>query len=103
MYNTLLAEGQHITSIASSDSKESYSKVPSVIQYIRSNYQNKTAMELKEAASNYLGVGGLKTCGVILIFVQKRTAGAMLTYRKKNGVECGTIGKTGKSCNFLGE
>ena len=55
MYNTLLVQGQHIASIASSDAKKSYNKVLSVMQYSRENYQKKTGVELKEAASNYLG------------------------------------------------
>ena len=96
----MLAEGQHLARIASTDDDQQYNKLLTVLRFLRENYQNSSGEALKEATVNYLDVDPPVRDQVILLCAMKRTAGAVSTKRKKSGVEIVvTSGKKKTSCD----
>ena len=79
MYNTILAEGQHLSNIASYYNRETHNRIITVIRYTRENIQNKSGYEMKEAAATYLGVIDFNPNIKILPSSRKRTEGRTST------------------------
>ena len=90
MYNNILEEGKAIASIASQQS-ELYEKIYPLLRWLKTNIQNKDGVELKAAASDFVGIAIDKGGDVQLKpSVKKRTAGAMAVKRKRSSVEVAT-------------
>ena len=99
MYTTILSEGQHLSNIASSDNRENYKKILTVMRYMRANIQNKSGPKMKEAAATYLGVTNFNQNTKILPYSRNRPEGRTSTQQKKSGVKSKTIGSI-KHCDF---
>jgi hypothetical protein len=91
-YNLLLEEGKQIASIVSSENEDTFYKTIGLLKWLRSNIQNKTAVEVKVACADYLGIalsssststddaiGGDVGVTKSLAPVLKRPAGSMST------------------------
>jgi len=90
MYNNILEEGKSLASIASQQS-DLYDKIFPLLRWLKTNIQNKDGVELKAAASDFVGIAIDKGGDVQLKpSLKKRTAGAMAVKRKKSSVEVAT-------------
>ena len=107
-FNNILGEGKALASVASGETDAQYHKLMSVLRYLRANYQNKTRIVLKEAATNYLDVTRLSDNDLILPSVVQRQTGRTSVKRKKSGVEISVGRKIGNipvnidSCTLCG-
>ncbi|EJK49741.1 hypothetical protein THAOC_31349, partial [Thalassiosira oceanica] len=101
-FNKLNDIGRSIANTASQESDEIYTKVLSVMNYIKANMQRSGEEELKEAAAEYVGVKRNNLhLDSVLAPAQRKSAGATSTKRKKSSAESNSFGKTSsKSCSI---